>query len=218
MNQKGFINIALIVLVIVIAGAVGYFLVYNKQNPSQQQPPDISEKKSPPPAEKSIITPSPLKKEVGGAGNLPGTRVTVLSPTGTQTFKAGNEVEIKWRTEGFDQFLEGAQYVEVYVYPSQWGRYWGIQGTASFGYQPSKILTDGKYAGADLNGGSYRWKIPENFIEQWNKVADRINNLTELGLSPSVPDTRPVEKNPKNFIIVISIYATDGLSQQFIVQ
>ena len=37
-NQKGFANIALIVLVIVLAGAVGYFIFGNKSKPTAEQP------------------------------------------------------------------------------------------------------------------------------------------------------------------------------------
>src|SRR3989344_4251054 len=55
MNQKGFVNIILVVVIVVLVGAVGYFVVVKKSEPIAQQPtstPATSQTKSPTPTPK----------------------------------------------------------------------------------------------------------------------------------------------------------------------
>ena len=62
MNQKGFANIVLIVLVIIIAGAVGYFALTKKSEPVAQTPSPITST-SPTRTTSPAPTPTPVVKD-----------------------------------------------------------------------------------------------------------------------------------------------------------
>ena len=57
MNQKGFVNIILIVVIVILAGAVGYFVLVRKSAPVVQQSP------TPTPASTKTANPSPTSSE-----------------------------------------------------------------------------------------------------------------------------------------------------------
>src|SRR3989344_6180586 len=57
MNQKGFVNIILIVVIVILAGAVGYFVLVKKSAPVFQQSP------TPTPASTKTANPSPTSSE-----------------------------------------------------------------------------------------------------------------------------------------------------------
>lgn len=59
MNQKGFANIILVVVIVIIAGAVGYFALVKKSEPVAQQPtpiPTLTQIKTP-------VSPTPTPKD-----------------------------------------------------------------------------------------------------------------------------------------------------------
>jgi hypothetical protein len=85
MNQKGFANIivALIMLVVVVLGIAGYLILKSNQQPS----------------------PTPGIKTTGGAGGkdgslqFPNGSITLFSPNGGETYTAGNQITVKWQTK-----------------------------------------------------------------------------------------------------------------------
>lgn len=90
MNQKGFANIVLIVLaVVVVLGIGGYFVLRSNTNTNTALQP----------------SPTPGIKTTGGAGGIDGLpqfpdgSITLLSPNGGETYKAGGQMTVKWKTE-----------------------------------------------------------------------------------------------------------------------
>jgi len=89
MNQRGFANIILIValVVIVLGGVTGYFMLKPKTDAIPQP------------------LPTPGIRITGGAGGIdgrlefPNGSITLLSPNGGETYKAGNQVTVKWQTK-----------------------------------------------------------------------------------------------------------------------
>jgi hypothetical protein len=60
-NQKGFANIALIVLVVVLAGAAGYFALNNRSAEPTPTPPVTNEQPTPTPSQPTKNEPAPTK-------------------------------------------------------------------------------------------------------------------------------------------------------------
>src|SRR3989344_5398734 len=56
MNQKGFANIILVVVIVILVGAVGYFAFVKKSEPVAQQP-------TPTPIQTKTSTPTPTTKD-----------------------------------------------------------------------------------------------------------------------------------------------------------
>lgn len=87
-SQKGFANIVLIVLaVVVILGIGGYFVFKSNTNTASQ------------------VAPTPGIKTTGGAGGIDGRpqfpdgSITLLFPNGGETYKAGAQMMVKWKTK-----------------------------------------------------------------------------------------------------------------------
>lgn len=70
-QQKGFANIVLIVLVVVLAGVVGYFVFVKKSEPVSQQPTPIQSQ-----ADNSVNTPTPSTT----TSSPTQTKITILVP------------------------------------------------------------------------------------------------------------------------------------------
>ncbi len=91
MNQKGFVNIVLAVLVVLLAGTVGYFTLVNKPNSTNNQPNVMNNVIPTNPNHTQIptqtITPSPSNSQPS---------ITVLSPNGGETWRIGDENIIRW--------------------------------------------------------------------------------------------------------------------------
>ena len=104
MNQKGFANIILIVVIVVLVGAVGYFAFVKKMEPVVQQPtpsptqntqpttpPPVTN--TPPPTSEvpKVIPPAPVSSSVGSP-------ITLISPNGGEKFTKGKMYKITWKT------------------------------------------------------------------------------------------------------------------------
>ena len=83
----------LFVLVVILAGALGYVTLVKKSVPTDTTPQPL---------------PTSGIKTTGGAGGIdglpqfPNGSVTLLSPNGGETYKAGNQVTVKWQTKNVD--------------------------------------------------------------------------------------------------------------------
>ena len=108
MNQKGFVNIVLIVVIVaILVGTVGYFVFVKKSGPVTQEP-----------APTSNITPLSSNSKPS---------ITVLSPNGGEKYQGGKTYDIKWLSnsiksnvdiglvEGSEGSGQGAGYVALNV-------------------------------------------------------------------------------------------------------
>ncbi len=159
--------------------------------------------------EKSLVKDSQsIKKEVGGAGLLPGTEVTLISPSSEITYSQGDEIIIEWKNKGFEQTPDlpvNLKSIELYIYPSQWVE--GGQPLSGTILQIGKVdLTN---ASLTVDGGKVKWRIPADFIAQWNRYVENRNNLHNI----SEVDRVDYELNPTKFTVHISVWAKDGFGQ-----
>jgi len=84
-NQKGFANIVLIVLVVILAGAVGYFVFTKKPAPVVEQ---ITSPTTTPPTNNTVSQNPPSAPFI-----------KVLSPNGGETWKMGQTYSIVWEVD-----------------------------------------------------------------------------------------------------------------------
>lgn len=99
MNERGFVNIVVIVLVVILAGATGYFVlrqrIDNLPAPDQTQPEgknDVSPIQQTPAQIPSRITPSPQPNTNQGAPSV----IKVISPNGGEKLIRGVIHKIRW--------------------------------------------------------------------------------------------------------------------------
>lgn len=99
MNQKGFANMVLIVLVVVLAGALGYVTLVKKPAPVEQPQVNNSQNTqstTPPPSNQTSVTPPQTD-----------TSFKVLSPKAGDSWKIGGTYTVKFQNLPKGSFVQG---------------------------------------------------------------------------------------------------------------
>mgnify|MGYP001567014697 CR=1 FL=1 len=81
-NKKGFANIALVVLVVVVAGALGYVVLFKKPVSTEQLNSQNTQPTLPTMPTNTVSNSEPS--------------ITILSPNGGESYKLGDRISVKW--------------------------------------------------------------------------------------------------------------------------
>src|SRR3989344_3526537 len=108
MNQKGFANIILVIVIVVLVGAVGYFAFVKKSEPIAQQPtptPTATTKETP---KQNNPTPTPTPTPTASTKII-----TLTSPKNGSTYSQSSQIRIIGKTKP-------GYYIQVYAnYPEK---------------------------------------------------------------------------------------------------
>ena len=119
MNQKGFVNILIgVVIAIVVIGAAGYFFVVKKQSESPKQQENIDNTKStptPPVSEPKTepVTPTQKPAQPPKASESEKPALSFLKPKGSISANSGETISIEMRGTGVSEvLLVGPEFAE----------------------------------------------------------------------------------------------------------
>jgi len=106
MNQKGFANIILVIVIVILVGAVGYFAFVKKSEPIAQQPTPTATTKETPKQNSPTPTPTPT--------TTASTKIiTLTSPKNGLTYSQSSQIRITGKTKP-------GYYIQVYAnYPAK---------------------------------------------------------------------------------------------------